>query len=91
MYRVLSKEEMDLMTPSAVSYIYSAMMDPQCSPDAIEKTLIHAGIISRVEHCRIDEEGISFLFERICEEDGATLIGDGGQGSGASHLIRWEV
>lgn len=91
MYRILSKEEMDHMTPNAVSYIYSAMMDPRCCPDTIEKTLIHVGLISRIEHCRIDEEGISYLFERISEEDGTVLIECDGQNTEASHIIRWEV
>lgn len=91
MYRILSQDELDFLTPGAVSYIYAAMMDPQCPPDAVEKTLIHAGIISRMEHCRIDDEGIEFLFERVCADGGLILLEAGDADADAPLLSRWEV
>lgn len=73
-HRILSRDEMDALSPGAIQFIYEYIIDQHCSPDVIEKTLMQAVMISRIEQCKIDEEGIAFLFERMCENDGAMFF-----------------
>lgn len=73
--RVLSREEIDALTPDAVDFIYNSIMGHSCSPDVIEETLMQAVLISRFQHCKLDADVISFLIERISENGDSPMYG----------------
>lgn len=74
MMRVLSREERDSLTPDAIEFVYREMIGQFYPIDIIEKTLLQAMLISRIDQSKIDSEGIAFLFERICECDDAVIF-----------------
>lgn len=58
------------MSPEAIDFIYRNINSPYCSADVIEKTLLQAIMLARMNQCRIDREALSFLLEKISECDG---------------------
>lgn len=72
-HRILSRDEIDALDPNATHFIYRNIIGQHCSPDVIEKTLLQAMVISRMCQRKVDEEGISFLFDRLCEHDDVFL------------------
>lgn len=76
-FRILSREELNSLTTDAIDYIYSSMAGCTEAEEVIEKTLLQAMIISRIEQCKIDSDGLSFLLERIRDNDDAVIFGAG--------------
>jgi hypothetical protein len=72
--RVLSREEHDALSPAAVEMVYKYLNGHCCSPDIMEKTLLHAVVVSRLNQCLVDEETFSFLMEKISEYEGVPLF-----------------
>jgi hypothetical protein len=72
--RVLSREESDVLSPDAVELVYKHIHSQYCSPEIIEKTLLQAVIVARMNQCRIDAGAISFIMEKISEYEGAPLF-----------------
>ncbi len=77
-HRILSREELEVLTPEGIAFIYN-IIGQDCSPETIEKTLLQAGLISRVNQCKLDANALAFLFERICESDTALIL-EAGEG-----------
>lgn len=73
--RILSREECEALSSEAIAFIYKNILGEYCSPDAIEKTLLQAVLVARINQCRIDVEAIEFLLEKICENDDAFMFG----------------
>ena len=72
-YRVLSREERESLSAEAVKFVYDAINNGYCSPETIEKTLLQAVILARMNQCRVDADTFSFLFERISEMEDVSL------------------
>lgn len=71
----MSRDELFAFTPDAIELIYSSINGQSFPADVIEKTLLQAMIISKIEQCKIDSDGISFLLERISANDDAVIFG----------------
>lgn len=67
--RILSAEERGALAPDAVSFIYKMILGYSATPDIIEKVLIQAVLISRLEQRILDAEVVEYLFDRIAEND----------------------
>ncbi|MDR1137389.1 MAG: hypothetical protein LBK91_03615 [Synergistaceae bacterium] len=80
--RVLSKEESESLSFGAVELIYKYLNDGYCTPDVIEKALLHAVVVSRLNQCLVDAGTLSLLMEKISEYEGVPLFGPGGDGEG---------
>lgn len=72
--RILSREEREALSPEAIAFMYKNILGEYCSPDAIEKTLLQAVMVARINQCSIDADAIEFLLEKICENDDAFLF-----------------
>ncbi|MDR3322382.1 MAG: hypothetical protein LBS93_08030 [Synergistaceae bacterium] len=72
--RVLSHEESEALSPEAVELVYKCIHSQYCSPDIIEKTLLQAIIIARMNQCSVDAGAVSFIMERISEYEGTPLF-----------------
>lgn len=84
-FRILSREERESLTPEAVQFIYRQIASSKLGYDVIEKTLLHAFLISRLNQCQLDEEMTEFLLERVRDNDDTLFIdasdaGDAGSG-----------
>ncbi|MDR3076007.1 MAG: hypothetical protein LBU26_01800 [Synergistaceae bacterium] len=84
--RVLSKEEREALSSGAVELIYKYLTGDYCPPEVIEKTLLHAIVVSRLNQCLVDTATLTFLIEKIAEYEGAPLFG---QGRDEQALLRW--
>jgi len=79
--RVLSREEREALSSGAVELIYKYLNNNYCSSDVIEKTLLHAIVVSKLNQCLVDTATLTFLIEKISEYEGVPLFGgelDGG-------------
>jgi hypothetical protein len=72
--RVLSKEEWDSLSSGAVELIYKYLNKDCCPPDIIEKTLLHAVVVSKLNQCLVDANTLSFLIEKISEYEGIPIM-----------------
>lgn len=72
--RVLSREEREVLSPEAIELVYRHINSHYCSADVIEKTLLQAVIIAKMNQCRIDAATISFIMEKISEYEGSPLF-----------------
>ena len=66
-FRVLSREESESLSTEAVKFVYDAINNDYYSPDTVEKTLLQAVLLARMNQCRVEADTFSFLFERISE------------------------
>ncbi|MDR1966775.1 MAG: hypothetical protein LBQ36_08700 [Synergistaceae bacterium] len=82
--RVLSREEREALSSGAVELIYKYMHNDYCSPDIIEKTLLHAVVVSRLNQCLVDAGTLSLLIEKISEYEGVPLFDPSHGGTDAS-------
>lgn len=73
-YRVLTREELDALTPEAIEFMYHQINCQLCPADTIEKTLLHAVLISRFEHFKLGADMTEALLEKVME-CGDGLIG----------------
>jgi hypothetical protein len=73
--RVLSREESEALSPEAVGLVYKFIHSHYGPPEIIEKTLLQAVIIAKMNQCRVDANTVSFIMERISEYEGITLFG----------------
>ncbi|MDR2780346.1 MAG: hypothetical protein LBB28_04395 [Synergistaceae bacterium] len=80
--RVLSKEESEALSFGAVELIYKYMNDGYCTPEVIEKTLLHAVVVSRLNQCLVDAGTLSLLMEKISEYEGVPLFSPERDGEG---------
>lgn len=85
--RVLSKEESEALSPDAIEIIYRNIHDPYCSMDVVEKTLLQAVVLARVNQCRIDAAAVSFLLEKISECEGLPAFDAENNGRDASNRL----
>ena len=72
--RILSREEWDLLAPDAVELIYRHIYNQHISSDILEKTMLQAVIIARMNQCRIDAQTLSYLIEKISEYEGLPVF-----------------
>ena len=84
--RVLSKEEQESLSSGAVELIYQYLYGNYCPVEVIEKTLLHAIVVSKLNQCLVDTATLTFLLEKIAEYDGVPLYG---QGREEQVLPRW--
>ena len=66
-FRVLSREESESLSAEAMKFVYEAINNGYCTPDTVEKTLLQAVLLARMNQCRVDADTFSLLFERISE------------------------
>jgi hypothetical protein len=81
--RILSKEEKEALSPDATESIYKYLHSDYCPPDILEKTLLHAVIISKLNQCLVDASTLSFLIEKISEYEGIPVFDPNREGDGA--------
>jgi hypothetical protein len=72
--RVLSREECEVLSPEAVQLVYKHIHSQYCPADIIEKTLLQAVILAKMNQCRVDANTISFIMEKISEYEGSPLF-----------------
>jgi hypothetical protein len=72
--RILSREERDALSSGAVELVYKYMHNSYCSTDVLEKSLLHAVMVSRLNQCLVDAGTMSFLIEKISEYEGVPLF-----------------
>jgi hypothetical protein len=72
--RVLSREEREILSPEAIELVYKYIHSHYCSPDVIEKTLLQAVIIAKMNQCCVDVATVSFIMEKISEYEGSPLF-----------------
>ena len=72
--RILSKEECELLLPEAIQVVYQYLHNQYYSSEVIEKALLQAMILARMNQCRIDAPTISFLLDRIAENEGTPIF-----------------
>jgi hypothetical protein len=82
--RVLSREERDALSSGAVELVYKYMNNSYCSSDVLEKSLLHAVMVSRLNQCLVDTGTMSFLIEKISEYEGSPLFDPDQGGEGAA-------
>jgi hypothetical protein len=82
--RVLSKEEQEALSSEAVELIYKYFNNNYCSTDVLEKTLLHAIIVSKMNQCMVDVPTFTFLIEKISEYEGVPLFDPERDGEGAT-------
>ncbi|MDR0764791.1 MAG: hypothetical protein LBE65_04285 [Synergistaceae bacterium] len=83
--RILSKEEREALSPDATESIYKYLSSDCCPSDILEKTLLHAVIISKLNQCLVDANTLSFLIEKISEYEGTPLFDPDREGDGAAN------
>jgi hypothetical protein len=83
--RILSKEEKESLSPDATESIYKYLNSSYCTADVLEKTLLHAVIISKLNQCLVDANTLSFLIEKISEYEGVPVFDPGREGDGTAN------
>jgi hypothetical protein len=78
MSRILSREEDESLSPEAVKLVYRHIHSQYCAPDILEKVLLQAIIVSRINQCKVDERMLSFLIEKISEYEGVPVFDPAG-------------
>jgi hypothetical protein len=84
-HRILSREERDALVPEAIEFVYKHIIGCCCSPDVIEKTLLHAVLAARFNQRKLDEDTLAFLFEKISESCDAMILDAGGEDLDSSY------
>jgi hypothetical protein len=72
--RVLSREECEILSPEAVGLVYKYIHSQYSPPEIIEKALLQAVVIAKMNQCRVDANTISFIMEKISEYEGIPLF-----------------
>jgi hypothetical protein len=72
--RILSKEEREALSPEAMSLVCRHMEHQISPPSVIEKVLLQAVIVSRMNQCQLNDEIVSFLIEKISEYEGIAVL-----------------
>jgi hypothetical protein len=72
--RVLSREEREVLSSEAVGLVYKHIHSQYTPPEIIEKTLLQAFVIAKMNQCRVDADTISFIMEKISEYEGIPLF-----------------
>ena len=72
--RILSPEECEILSPDAVKLIYRYIHRQSVPSDIIEKTLLNALVVSRMNQCIVNAEMLSLLMERISEFEGMPIL-----------------
>ena len=72
--RILSPEECEVLSPDAVNLIYKHIHRQSVPSDIIEKTLLNALVVSRMNKCYINAEMLSLLLEKISEFEGMPIM-----------------
>jgi hypothetical protein len=72
--RVLSREERESLSPEAAELVYKHLLNRHYTPEIIEKSLLQAVVVARLNQCLVDAETFSFLIEKISEYEGLPLI-----------------
>jgi hypothetical protein len=72
--RVLCREEQEALSPGAVEMIYKYLNGNYCPAEIIEKTLLHAIVVSKLNQCLVDETTLTYLIEKIAEYEGVPLL-----------------
>ncbi|MCL2684181.1 MAG: hypothetical protein FWE55_02960 [Synergistaceae bacterium] len=75
--RVLSREEREALTPGAVGLIYKYLNGNYCPAEVIEKTLLHAIVVSKLNQCLVDATTLTYLIEKIAEYEGVPILTPG--------------
>ena len=75
--RVLSKEEREALSPGAMELIYKYLYGDYCPADVIEKTLLHAIVVSKLNQCLVDAATLTYLIEKIAEFEGVPFLTPG--------------
>jgi hypothetical protein len=83
--RILSKEEKEALSPDATESIYKYLNSDYCPADILEKTLLHAVIISKLNQCLVDANTLSFLIEKISEYEGIPVFDPNRESDGAAN------
>jgi hypothetical protein len=82
--RVLSKEEREALSSGSVELIYKYLNNNYCSSEVIEKVLLHAIVVSKLNQCLVDVATLTFLIEKISEYEGVPLFGNESDGEDAT-------
>ena len=72
--RVLSREEQEALSPGAMELIYKYLNGNYCPAEIIEKTLLHAIVVSKLNQCLVDATTLTFLIEKIAEYEGVPFL-----------------
>ena len=72
--RILSPEECEILLPDAVKLIYRHIHRQSVPSDIIEKTLLNAVVVSRMNQCFVNAEMLTLLMEKISEFEGMPII-----------------
>ena len=72
--RVLSREEREALSPGAMELVYKYMNGNYCPAEIIEKTLLHAIVVSKLNQCLVDATTLTFLIEKIAEYEGVPFL-----------------
>jgi len=72
--RVLSREEREALSPGALELIYKYLNGNYCPAEVIEKTLLHAIVVSKLNQCLVDASTLTFLIEKIAEYEGVPFL-----------------
>jgi hypothetical protein len=83
--RILSKEEREALSPGATELVYKYLSSDCCPLDILEKTLLHAVIVARLNQRLVDTGTLSFLIEKISEHEGVPVLGLEQEGDEASN------
>ena len=75
--RVLSREEQEALSPGAVELIYKYLNGNYCPAEVLEKTLLHAIVVSKLNQCLVDATTLAFLIEKIAEYEGVPFLSPG--------------
>ena len=75
--RVLSREEWEALSPEAAELIYKYLNGNYCPAEVIEKTLLHAIVVSKLNQCLVDTATLTFLIEKIAEYEGVPILTPG--------------
>jgi hypothetical protein len=85
--RILSGEERDSLSPDAVELVYKYMNNNYCTPDILEKSLLHAVVVSRLNQCLVNSETMALLIEKISEYEGVPVFNPEHSGEGAASRL----
>ncbi|MDR1471809.1 MAG: hypothetical protein LBS75_04725 [Synergistaceae bacterium] len=83
--RVLSREERESLSPEAAKIAYRHLLNRHYTPEIMEKSLLQAVMVARLNQCLVDEETFSFLIEKISEYEGLPLIDQNKKDEDAAH------
>ena len=71
--RILSREEWETLSPDTIELIYKHIHRQYVSSDVIEKVLLQAVILARLNQCCVDAGTLSLLLEKVSEYEGVSF------------------